>query len=425
VFVAAVAMVWAAACGGEAPGASGAGGGAGSSDDATATIAATSGAGGGAAQGTGGGGGAGLPSADAIVDALRADLEGALRDLADGSGLPVATDQGYLFVSTLPGLDLLTGDHDGWTGTPMHHEDGFAWLALEVAPGSRYKLTDGATYAADPWSRSYTYDEFGEMSLVAPVAPAHLDRFFFVGDAENEARTIRVWVPEGTFDRVLYAHDGQNLFDPGALWGGWHLQEAAPSGVLIVGVDNTAQRMDEYTHVPDQIGGQWMGGAGDAYAAFLEGTVRPLVQARYGEPGPIGLIGSSLGGLVSLHVADRYPGEYAFAASLSGTMGWGSIGADNETMIERYAAAGHRSTVLYVDSGGDGTCYDSDGDGIEDDDPGASDNYCENRQLVSALAGVGYDDGVDLFYVWDPGAAHNEAAWAARVAQPLAIFAGL
>ena len=43
--------------------------------------------------------------------------------------------------------------------------------------------------------------------------------------------------------------------DPGAPWGGWRLQDAAPPGVLIVGIDNTPARFDEYTHVPDDLGG--------------------------------------------------------------------------------------------------------------------------------------------------------------------------
>src|SRR5262249_18925270 len=158
-----------------------------------------------------------------------------------------------------------------------------------------------------------------------------------------------------------------------------------PPAMLVVGIDNTPARMDEYTHVPDVIGGQTMGGLGDAYSDFVEDVVRPLVAARYGEPARVGGMGSSLGGLIALHMAGRRPAAVAFAGSLSGTVGWGSIGANEETIIERYAAHGHRPTVLYVDSGGGGTCFDSDGDGIEDDDPNAADNYCENQQLEATL----------------------------------------
>jgi hypothetical protein len=81
--------------------------------------------------------------------------------------------------------------------------------------------------------------------------------------------------------------------------------------------------------------------------------------------------------------------------------------------------------VLYLDSGGLGTCYDSDNDTILDDDPNATDNYCENAQMRDVLESIGYTMDADLFYVWEPGAEHNEAAWAARVWKPLQIFSAL
>lgn len=388
----------------------------------------STGQGAGGAGGSGGSGG-GDSSLEAILNELRTDLDGAMTAHAAQTGWPIPLAEGYLFVSTDPELDRIAGDHDGWAGTTMNAENGFRWLVLPSSAGDRYKFTDLETFVPDPWSRSYTYDNFGEMSLVPPEG-AHLDRYFKIGDAAMAPRTVRTWVPAEAIDHVLYVQDGQNLFDPGANWGGWHLQDSAPPGMLLVGIDNTDARLAEYTHVPDQIedGGQWIGGDGDAYADFLQDTVRPLIQGRYGEAGPIGVMGSSLGGLISFHIADRYPGVYAFAASLSGTMGWGSIGmgVTNETIIERYVAHGHQATVLYLDSGGGGSCFDSDDDGINDDNEAAGDNYCENVQMRDALTlTAGYTLDVDLFHVWESGAEHNEEAWATRVGGPLGIFAGL
>ncbi|MFO0757904.1 MAG: alpha/beta hydrolase-fold protein [Byssovorax sp.] len=415
-----------AACGPDDLGSSSTTGGAGG----TSSTSTTTGAGGtGTTTSTtsGTGGGPTIPDLDTILAELRADTDGTLAKYAALAGWPVPVSGGYLFVSTDPKLTFAAGDHDGWAGTAMKADQGFSWVVIAAPMNDHYKFTDKTTYASDPWSRSYNYDEFGEISLALPVG-AHLDRFFGVGDAKLEPRTVRVWVPAEPVTHELYVHDGQNLFDPQGIWGGWHLQDTVPPGMLLVGIDNTPARMDEYTHVPDKIDGQLMGGLGDAYADFLEVTVRPLIRAAYGEPGPVGVMGSSLGGLISFHVADHEPGKYAFAASLSGTMGWGSIGAGvhNPTMIERYKAHGHQGTVLYLDSGGSGNgCADSDGDGVDDDDPDAADNYCENTQLRDTLASVGYVKDQDLFYVWDPGAMHNEAAWAARVAVPMQIFNGL
>jgi predicted alpha/beta superfamily hydrolase len=392
----------------------------GGSPDAPVTAAGGGGAGGGGAGGAGGSAGSRL---DELLAALRADRDGALLAQSRAEGWPAPVDGGALVVSADAALDHVGGDADGWAGTAMQADEGFHWLVVPLSAGHRYKLTGGGAWAADPWSRAYGYDEFGELSLYEPPG-AHLERWPEVSDAAVGARTVRVWVPAASPTHVLYVHDGQNLFDPGAPWGGWQLDASAPEAMLVVGVDNTAARFDDYTHVPDDIGGGPIGGAADAYADFLAVTVRGLVDERYGEPPIAGVMGSSLGGLVSFHVARRHARSFAFAASLSGTMGWGSIGLDNETMIERFADAGHGAVALYLDSGGGGDCVDADLDGIEDDGDG-TDNYCENRQLEAALVAAGYEHDVDLWHWWEPGASHDEAAWAARVWRPLGIFASL
>ena len=387
-------------------------------------------AGGGGSAGQGGQGGEPV-TADTLLDALRADLQKTLQDQSTKDGWPAPVKGGYLFVNTDPKLDKIAGDYDSWKPSDLTKDKGFSWIVLPVPAGTRYKFTNLTDYVPDPWARSYTYDNFGEMSLVhpPPLSFTHLDRYFGVADAKLEPRTIRVLVPQKPATHVLYTHDGQNLFDPDAFFGGWKIQDTVPDAMMVVGIDNTPARIDEYTHVTDVIdgSGQSIGGLGDAYADFLEGAVRPLVASHYGEPKVIGTMGSSLGGLISFHIADHLPGQYAFAASLSGTMGWGSIGTNthNETMIERYKKHGHQSTVLYLDSGGDGgPCGDTDMDGVEDDlDSG--DNYCENAQMRGVLLGAGYKEGTDLTYVWDQGAQHNEAEWASRVSVPMQIFAGL
>ena len=382
--------------------------------------AVTTTSGGGGESGTGG-----QPQTsklETLLAALREDRDAALLDQSRAEGWPAPVEGGHLIVSSDLTLDRAGGDHDDWSGAPMEREDDFAWAVIELSPGGRYKLTDGTRWESDRWSRSYAHDEYGEMSMLAGE-PAHLERHFEVEGADLAARTLRIWIPAETPTHVLYVHDGQNLFG-----GGWHLEESVPPAMMLVGIDNTPARMDEYTHVEDRIQGELIGGSADAYADYLEMHVRALIAEHYGEARVVGVMGSSLGGLVSFHIVDRFEG-YAFAASLSGTMGWGSIGLDNgaqnETMIERYAAAGHRGTKLYLDSGGAGPCADSDGDGIDDDEPGASDNYCENVQLADVLRAAGYVDARDLWHWHEPGASHDEVAWAARVWRPLGIFADL
>jgi predicted alpha/beta superfamily hydrolase len=363
---------------------------------------------------------------DALLEDLRNDRDATLLAQSRAQGWPAPVEGGYLFVSA-GSETLLAGDHEDWQGVAMNAEDDFHWLVVAVNAGNRYKFTDGgSSWVADPWSRSYQWDNEGEMSMVTPTG-SHLERHFQVGDANISERQLRLWIPEAAATHVLYAHDGQNLFNPSAFFGGWKLNDSAPAALMIVGIDNSGARMSEYTHTPDNIGGGATGGTGDDYAAYVQVTVRALVEQHYGEPATVGTIGSSLGGLISLHIADRYPGEYAFAASLSGTLGWGSIGSTGtDTMIARYLSAGHRSTAIYIDSGGNGgTCADSDGDGTNDDDDSSFDNYCETRQMETALVGLGYTYDADLWHWWETDAPHNEAAWSARVFRPLQNFMSL
>jgi hypothetical protein len=358
-----------------------------------------------------------------------AEVQALLSTVASSCGWPVEADDGaYLFACACgSGSWMVAGDFDDWAGQPMSQHGALHWARLQVPSptDAGYKFTDGSSWEPDPWARRYRYDSYGELSLLR-AAQAHLERWPDFPATDLRARTVRVWVPAGgSFDRVLYAHDGQNLFDPEAMWGGWRLQDALPDGILVVANDNTADRMDEYTHVQDNIHGTVYGGQGDTYAAFVHEQLRPWAAEQYGPAELHGLLGSSLGGLISLHIAQRYPGQYRFAASMSGTLGWGSIGASNETIIERYAAAGHADTAIYLDSGGDGDCFDSDGDGIQDDDPSSSDNYCETLQMAGTLEGLGYTWEQDLWHWWEQGAEHNELAWAERVELPLTVFASL
>ncbi len=416
------------ACGGSTPNAATGAGGASATSAAssTATASATASTAATSTAATSSAATGATSQLDQLLAALEANRDAELQAVSDGDGWPAPVEGGYLFVSDDLARDRIAGDFDGWQPQAMNHASNFAWLVVKVDAGAHYKFTDGAAdWQADPWSRAYTYDDHGEMSLAHPASGAHLERYFAVAAQGLLPRTVRVWLPAAKATRALYLHDGQNLFAPDAPWGGWRLEETVPDDMMLVGIDNTAARFDEYTHVPDDIGSGLVGGKGDAYADFVDGTVRALIAKHYGEPAIIGTMGSSLGGLISLHIADRFPGKYRFAGSLSGTLGWGRMGPNvhNETMIERYQKHGHRKTALYVDSGGGANdCAITDGDPISDDDPTNADNFCENQQMHQVLLGLGYQDGVDVLYWHEPGAQHNEAAWAARVFRPFAFF---
>ncbi len=373
------------------------------------------------------------------------DREVATQAIAWSDGFPVQTaDGGIIFVfdgTTQP--VLLAGDHNGWIPEPMTPGDGLSWLEVKTPldPGSAYKFVlPGDVYVADSLARAYIYDDNGELSYaVPPTETSRIERWPGLEHAGLEPRNLRVLVPPGPGPwPTLLVHDGQDLFDPNAAFGGLNLRATADAltrPVLIVGIDNTAARLAEYSHVDDRISGDTITSVGGAYAELVHASVRPHIDRRYPTSGVWGLMGTSLGGLMSLAIADRYPDAYDFCASLSGTLGWGAYNPETDapmTMRRKFqttaAAGGNTALTVYVDSGGsdgDGRCDDVDGDGEFEDDPNDSDNYCVTRHFADVLAESGYSWDVTLHHWWEPGAAHNQTAWAARIARPLSLFLDL
>jgi len=137
-------------------------------------------------------------------------------------------------------------------------------------------------------------------------------------------QTRRVWVylpPDYDTSKksypVLYMHDGQNLFDDATSYAGeWGVDETLDSlhakghtGLIVVGIDNGGERRaDEYSAWRNERLAE--GGKGEAYIQFLVDTLKPHVDARYrtqAGPEATGVMGSSMGGLISLHAMTKHP----------------------------------------------------------------------------------------------------------------------
>jgi predicted alpha/beta superfamily hydrolase len=361
---------------------------------------------------------------------IRLALEGetsfpnAVKRIEASEGFPVRTKRNtFIFIyQSSSGSWSLSGDHDDWQGSPMKQMGDWWWIEQTINEplNSRYKFHNQDDWIADPLARRYHYDKNGEISFVN-VSQQHLERW----DSLMNDRRIRVWVPEnGVFDRILYIHDGQNIYDPTAMWGGWRLQDSLPSRILCVAIDNNAERLNEYTHTSDCINGVEIGGDADEYLERIESEVRPRIAKLYGATEIVGVMGASLGGLLAFYTIHRYPEVYDMAISLSGTMGWGSFSLNNNTMIELFMKSGRRDHYLYLDSGGHGPCIDIDNDGINDDGNDA-DNYSTNIQFRDALIDMGYEVDVNLWHWYEKNAPHNEAAWAHRVWRSLEKFSVL
>ncbi|MDQ3017084.1 MAG: alpha/beta hydrolase-fold protein, partial [Bacteroidota bacterium] len=147
-----------------------------------------------------------------------------------------------------------------------------------------------------------------------------LDEDFFIPQL-NRNRRIWIYLPpdyNSTSKRypVLYMHDGQNLFDTYYSFAGeWKVDESLNAlfnqgdyGAIVVGIDNGGgQRINEYSNWNNP---NYGGGQGELYSAFLAETLKPHIDANYrtlSAKAYTGIVGSSMGGLISLSTAIEYP----------------------------------------------------------------------------------------------------------------------
>jgi hypothetical protein len=370
-----------------------------------------------------------------------AAIDRARHTQAWAGGWPIHEGGRWLFVTRQedrPAQVSLVGDLNGWdtASVAQRGTDGVHfWAVLEdsalVSPalGSKYKWFVAGDFRAPLEATQYGFDTNGRFGWVlAPSDVAHLEQFPDLASMHlSDRRSVRVFVP-ARFDaaraRTLLLHDGQNVFHPDAFFGGWRVDEALASrgNVLAVAIDNAPDRMDAYTQVEDDIGSGPLGGRALDYLELVQGEVLPFVRTRYGvaaRGSSLAMMGSSLGGLVTLVAASADFEDMACGAAMSSTVGWGSIGSGrpgSATLIGTWRGA---LTPVYFDSGGrdGGGCRDTDADGVNDDSDDA-DNYCVNVQLRDVLMRQGYTSA-NLTYAWQRDAMHNEAAWAARAGDAL------
>lgn len=204
---------------------------------------------------------------------------------------------------------------------------------------------------------------------------------------------------------VVYMQDGQNLADPARAFAGtWELERAiatlAARGIeaIFVGIPNLGEaRIREYTPFVDAKAG---GGDGDAYLAYMERTIKPLVDRRFRtrpERDATGVFGSSLGGLISLYAFFRAPETFGFTGAMSPSLWF--AGRAMLSYVERDGTPPGR---VYLDTGteeGPGTIRDA-------------------RDLAGILERKGYTAG-QLLFVEDQGGRHAEADWARRLVPAL------
>ncbi len=222
-----------------------------------------------------------------------------------------------------------------------------------------------------------------------------LDDAFFMPQLDR-TRRIRLFLPSNydstTLDYpVLYMHDGQNLFSAAEAFAGeWEVDETmlafeadGYNGAIIVAIDNGGgHRIAEYTPYANA---QYGGGDGALYTDFIVETLKPFVDENYRtltDRENTGIMGSSLGGLISFYAAVRHQDVFSkagvFSPSfwftddiydfmqttgkeadmrfffLAGELESGTLVANVEEMISVMETAGFQETEIRFDTHADG-----------------------------------------------------------------------
>ena len=121
---------------------------------------------------------------------------------------------------------------------------------------------------------------------------------------------------------VIYMHDAQNLFDAKTSFvGEWNVDEKLDSlnaQVIVVGIEHgNDKRIVELTPYKNVKHG---GGKADNYLEFIVKTLKPEIDKKYRtktNARNTGIMGSSLGGLVSYYAILKYPEVFGKAGIFS------------------------------------------------------------------------------------------------------------
>lgn len=252
----------------------------------------------------------------------------------------------------------------------------------------------------------------GNFRLHAQLSSKHL----------KYARDVLVWLPPGYEQqsakryKVLYMHDGNNLFDRRSSFGGseWQVDEHAGQlinqgviePVIIVGVYNSPGRMEEYTWYPMDLDGQQAGGQAAAYGRFLVEELKPLIDKQYrtlSDRANTAVMGSSLGGLVSFYIGLQYPQVFSQIGMMSPSIWWKDRAVIND--VPKLS----QNLKVWVDMGT-----------REGQNPDAMLNDAKN--FAAALEKRGFQHHRNLAFHIENGATHSEQAWADRIERPLRFF---
>jgi len=211
---------------------------------------------------------------------------------------------------------------------------------------------------------------------------------------------------------VLYMHDGQNIADPNtsAFGQDWRVDEVCDSlikkgeieEIIIVGIYNTADRYYEYSYLEK----------GKKYVDFIINKLKPLIDSNYrtfSDRENTAVMGSSMGGLISLIMGWEYSKYFSKAACLSPAIVYAKRQMDYTPVLKDKKFPEY-SIKLYIDNGGLGI------DSLL--------QFGVDKAIDILIKEREFKENENIFIFLDPKAEHNELAWSRRIYMPLKFFFG-
>ncbi len=198
---------------------------------------------------------------------------------------------------------------------------------------------------------------------------------------------------------VLYMQDAQNLFDKSTSFSGeWQVDETldklstqGSKNCIVVGIDNGGdRRLEEYSAWRNP---QYGGGEGRKYAQFVVETLKPYIDSHYrtqSDRGHTGIGGSSLGGLISMYIADNYQETFSKAVIFSPAFWF------NDSCYANVQRVGKKQPMKYYFMAGQNESQNL---------------VSEINKMTAILRGIGYSEN-DIKTVIKQDGQHAEWFWA-------------
>ena len=294
-----------------------------------------------------------------------------------------------------------------------------------------YKLVTDGVWSLDARNPAFAYDDFvgnaDHANSVINTPNSGRGHIVHLDDACSpqlgNCRDVTAYLPAGytgstiTYP-VLFMHDGQNIWDDhDCCFGhtGWELNVTLDAkiaahevaAIIIIGAASTTNRNNEYGLHADALA---------KFIAFQADELQPaaLAQVRWNH-GKLGIAGSSLGGLASMHLGLSKPALYDRVASLSGAF-WPGM-EDGTALRDRMPGWGKQPLAIYLDHGGNvATNADGAADSVEVRDELVNLGWQRSDSPACTLSPT------TLCYWVEPGATHDELAWRARAWRFLAFL---